>query len=79
MASIILVPTALVLTFGHHVKDLRQGHATPGCMLLLFYLGLGLSLWTGYQPDPALAQLSVERDAPMEGEESRFSTAASTL
>ena len=79
VASIILIPAALVFTFGHYVKDLRQSRAILGCMLLLFCLGLGLSLWAEYQPNPALAQLPVEQGAPMEGKESRFGTAASML
>ncbi|WP_319140265.1 potassium-transporting ATPase subunit KdpA [Pseudomonas aeruginosa] len=77
VASIILIPAALVFTFGHYVKDLRQSRAILGCMLLLFCLGLGLSLWAEYQPNPALAQLPIEQGAPMEGKESRFGTAAS--
>ncbi|MEM8266346.1 potassium-transporting ATPase subunit KdpA, partial [Morganella morganii] len=44
VASIILIPAALVFTFGHYVKDLRQSRAILGCMLLLFCLGLSLSL-----------------------------------
>ncbi|VFT11881.1 potassium-transporting ATPase subunit A [Pseudomonas aeruginosa] len=79
VASIILIPAALVFTFGHYVKDLRQSRAILGCMLLLFCLGLGLSLWAEYQPNPALAQLPIEQGAPMEGKESRFGTAASML
>ncbi|MBD4430069.1 potassium-transporting ATPase subunit KdpA, partial [Xanthomonas citri pv. citri] len=58
---------------------LRQSRAILGCMLLLFCLGLGLSLWAEYQPNPALAQLPIEQGAPMEGKESRFGTAASML
>lgn len=79
VASIILIPAALVFTFGHYVKDLRQSRAILGCMLVLFALGLGASLWAEYQPNPALSALPVEQSAPMEGKESRFGTTASVL
>lgn len=79
VVSIILIPAALVFTFGHYVKDLRQSRAILGCMLLLFALGLGASLWAEYQPNPALSALPVEQVAPLEGKESRFGTTASVL
>jgi len=79
VASIILIPAALVFTFGYYVKDLRQSRAILGCMLVLFTLGLGVSLWAEYQPNPALSALPVEQVAPLEGKESRFGTTASVL
>ncbi|MDG9856169.1 potassium-transporting ATPase subunit KdpA [Pseudomonas nitroreducens] len=79
VVSIILIPAALVFTFGHYVKDLRQSRAILGCMLVLFALGLGASLWAEYQPNPALSALPVEQVAPLEGKESRFGTTASVL
>ena len=46
LASIILIPVALLFTFGHYVKDLRQSRALLASMLILFVLGLGtLTLW----------------------------------
>ena len=79
VVSIILIPAALVFTFGHYVKDLRQSRAILGCMLVLFALGLGVTLWAEYQPNPALSALPVEQVAPLEGKESRFGTTASVL
>ena len=79
LASIILIPAALVFTFGHYVKDLRQSRAILGCMLLLFAVGLGVALWAEYQPNPALAHLPITQGAPLEGKESRFGTTASVL
>ena len=79
LASIILIPAALVFTFGHYVKDLRQSRAILGCMLLLFVVGLGVALWAEYQPSPALAHLPITQGAPLEGKESRFGTTASVL
>lgn len=79
VVSIILIPAALVFTFGYYVKDLRQSRAILGCMLVLFALGLGASLWAEYQTNPALGALPVEQVAPLEGKESRFGTTASVL
>ncbi|CDF83197.1 Potassium-transporting ATPase A chain [Pseudomonas knackmussii B13] len=79
VASIILIPAALVFTFGHYVKDLRQSRAILGCMLLMLVIGLGVALWAEYQPNPTLAHLPITQGAPLEGKESRFGTTASVL
>lgn len=79
VASIILIPVALVFTFGHYVKDLRQSRAILACMLALFLIGGSTALWSEYQPNPALENAQVQQSAPMEGKESRFGTTASVL
>ncbi|MNF61790.1 Potassium-transporting ATPase A chain [compost metagenome] len=79
MASIILIPAALVFTFGHYVKDLRQSRALLASMLVLFIIGLGVTLYSEYQPNPALAGLPIEQVGSMEGKESRFGITASAL
>ncbi|MCE0460197.1 potassium-transporting ATPase subunit KdpA [Pseudomonas uvaldensis] len=79
VASIILIPAALVFTFGHYVKDLRQSRAIIACMLVLFLIGGATSLWAEYQPNPALINEAVEQAAPLEGKESRFGTTATVL
>ncbi|MCU9950181.1 potassium-transporting ATPase subunit KdpA [Pseudomonas sp. PDM13] len=79
VASIILIPAALVFTFGHYVKDLRQSRALLATMLVLFVIGLGVTLYSEYQPNPALAALPIEQAGSLEGKESRFGIAASAL
>lgn len=79
VASIILIPAALVFTFGHYVKDLRQSRAIIACMLVLFLIGGATSLWAEYQPNPALINEAVEQAAPLEGKESRLGTTATVL
>jgi len=79
LASIILIPAALVFTFGHYVKDLRQSRAILSAMLILFVAGLGLTLWAEHQPNPALAGLPIEQGGSLEGKEARFGTTASAL
>ncbi len=79
VASIILIPVALVFTFGHYVKDLRQSRAILACMLALFLIGGSTALWSEYRPNPALESAQVQQSAPMEGKESRFGTTGSVL
>lgn len=79
VVSIILIPAALVFTFGHYVKDLRQSRALLASMLVLFAIGLGVTLYSEYQPNPALAGLPIEQSGSLEGKESRFGIAASAL
>ncbi|HHJ1296741.1 TPA: potassium-transporting ATPase subunit KdpA [Pseudomonas sp. H2] len=79
VASIILIPVALVFTFGHYVKDLRQSRAILACMLSLFLIGGATALWSEHQPNPALESPQVQQSAPMEGKESRFGTTGSML
>ena len=78
-ASIILIPAALLFTFGHYVKDLRQSRALLACMLILFSIGLGVTLYAEHQPNPALAALPIEQSGSLEGKEARFGTTASAL
>lgn len=78
-AAILLVPAALVFTFGHYVKDLRQSRAILASMLILFVVGFGVTLWAESQPNPALAELPIEQSGSLEGKEARFGTTASAL
>jgi K+-transporting ATPase ATPase A chain len=79
LAAIILIPVALVFSFGHYVKDLRQSRAILACMLILFVAGLAVTLWAEHQPNPALAALPIEQAGSLEGKESRFGVTASAL
>lgn len=79
LASIILIPVALLFSFGHYVKDLRQSRALLASMLILFVLGLGVTTYAELQPNPALAGLPIEQVGSLEGKESRFGIVASSL
>lgn len=79
LVSIILIPAALVFTFGHYVKDLRQSRAILASMLVLLITGLGITLWAEFQPNLALSALPIEQIGSLEGKEVRFGTAASAL
>ncbi|WP_219060308.1 potassium-transporting ATPase subunit KdpA [Pseudomonas sp. UMAB-08] len=79
LVSIILIPVALVFTFGNYVKDMRQSKAIIACMLTLFLIGGATAMWAEYQPNPTLNIVSVEQAAPMEGKETRFGTSGTVL
>ncbi|MCW8157796.1 potassium-transporting ATPase subunit KdpA [Stutzerimonas stutzeri] len=79
VASILLLPAALVFMFGHYVRDLRQSRAILACMLVLFSLGLGTTLLAEHQPNPAFVGIAVEQTGLLEGKESRLGIAASAL
>jgi len=79
VVSILLIPAALVFTFGHYVRDMRQSRTILACMLVLFTVGLATVLWAEHQPNPALAMLPIEQVGSLEGKESRFGSAASAL
>ncbi|WP_017477344.1 potassium-transporting ATPase subunit KdpA [Pseudomonas sp. PAMC 26793] len=79
LGAIILIPVALVFTFGHYVKDLRQSRAILGCMLALFIIGGATAMWAEYQLNPTLNNPAVEQAAPQEGKEARFGTTGTVL
>jgi len=84
--SILLIPAALVFTFGRMVGDPRQGRALVAAMAVLFVAALGVAAWAEAQGNPVLAALGVDQTASdlqpggnMEGKEVRFGISASTL
>jgi K+-transporting ATPase ATPase A chain len=84
MLAILLIPAALCFSFGHWVKDMRQGWALYAAMLVLFGLFLALAAWSEAQPNPGMNGLGVDQTASagnpggnMEGKEVRFGIAGS--
>jgi len=84
MLAILLLPAGLCFSFGHWVKDMRQGWALYAAMLVLFAIFLALAAWSEAQPSPGLAGLGVDQSATagspggnMEGKEVRFGIAGS--
>ncbi|MFF7708354.1 potassium-transporting ATPase subunit KdpA [Pseudomonas sp. NPDC007930] len=78
LAAILLIPAALVFSFGHYVKDLRQSRAILATMLVLLLAGGALALYSEQQPLPGLASV-VQQAAPLEGKETRFGATATSL
>jgi K+-transporting ATPase ATPase A chain len=86
MVAIFLIPAALCFTFGHMVGDIRQGWAVLGTMTLLFVIAAIAAFAAEQQANPLLTPLGVDQVASslqaggnMEGKETRFGIAASSL
>ena len=73
---LLLIPVALTYTFGRMMKDMRQGYAILAAMGVLWALILtGISILEATHPGTALNLAG----AAMEGKETRFGEAASSL
>ncbi|HET7085903.1 MAG TPA: potassium-transporting ATPase subunit KdpA [Rhizomicrobium sp.] len=79
MWAILVVSAALTYTFGHMVKDTRQGWAIFAVMAVLFLGGLGVTYWAEGQGNAAVAAAHVTQVGNMEGKEVRFGVANSAL
>ncbi len=86
MLAILLVPTALCISFGQMVADRRQGWALLAAMLLILIPLLGSCLRSEQAGNAAFSTLYVDQSAGplqaggnMEGKEIRFGIANSAL
>jgi K+-transporting ATPase ATPase A chain len=61
--ALLLIPAALVFSFGIMVGNRRQGRALLAAMLVLFALGLGVSFWAELTGNPFLAEAGVSAGA----------------
>jgi len=77
--SLLLIPAALPFTFGEMLGDRKQGTALFLAMLIMFSIGLGISLHYELAGNPALAQAGVAGGVNMEGKEQRFGPIMSTF
>ena len=78
MLAILLIPVALVFTFGRMTRNRRQGRALFWAMLILFLLGLGVALWSESAGNPVLSRLGLS-GANLQGKETRFGLLSSVL
>ena len=88
--SILLIPAGLCVTFGHMVKDRRQGWALLAAMTVIFVGALAVCTQAEMKGNPVLTRLGVNqvasretgREQPggnMEGKELRFGPGPSAL
>ncbi len=84
--ALTIIPAALTYTFGRMVGDTRQGWAVLTAMIILFLPLLGVATYNEQLGNPRIAALQVDQTASalqsggnMEGKETRFGIAASTL
>ena len=83
---IFVIPAGLTYTFGVMVGDLRQGWVVFSACATMFLAGVFVCYWAEQSGNPTLAKLGIESAATvtqpggnMEGKETRFGIAASTL
>jgi K+-transporting ATPase ATPase A chain len=79
---LLVVPSAMALTFGRMAGDLRQGWALWAAMAVLFLLALAVAQFAEHQGNPLLAARGVSQTVPggsMEGKEVRFGPMLSAL
>ncbi|HEX4270646.1 MAG TPA: potassium-transporting ATPase subunit KdpA [Rhizomicrobium sp.] len=80
MWALIVLPAALTYTFGHMVKDTRQGWAIFAVMAVLVLAGLGVLYAAEGAGNAAVAASHVAQPVGnMEGKEVRFGVAMSSL
>jgi K+-transporting ATPase ATPase A chain len=86
MLSILLIPAALVYTFGKMVGDTRQGWALLAAMSIIFVALLAVAVRAEQGGNPAFQALGVDQSQSavnpggnMEGKEARFGSANSAL
>jgi K+-transporting ATPase ATPase A chain len=86
LLAILLIPAALCYTFGRMVGDTRQGWAILAAMTVVFVVLLAVCYGSEQSGNPLLAKLGVDQAASetqaggnMEGKETRFGIANSTL
>jgi len=86
MILIFLIPAGLLYTFGVMVGDRRQGWALFGACSAMFLAGALTCYWAEQKGNPTLSGVGIESAASpaqtggnMEGKETRFGIAASTL
>jgi K+-transporting ATPase ATPase A chain len=78
LVAIFMLGGALTYTFGRYVKNQRQGWALFAAMTTLFLGGFIVAYWAEAAGNPAIHALGV-LGGNMEGKETRFGIAASTL
>ncbi len=86
MFLIFVIPAGLTYTFGVMVGDRRQGWTLFAACAAMFLMGVFVCYWAEQNGNPTLAKLGIENQATatqtggnMEGKETRFGIAASTL
>jgi potassium-transporting ATPase potassium-binding subunit len=72
--AIIIISAGLVFTYGHFMESKRQARTIFITMLILFAIGLGISLWAEYGYNHVL-----HVSGNMEGKETRFGVMNSVL
>ncbi|WP_285894830.1 potassium-transporting ATPase subunit KdpA [Clostridioides sp. ES-W-0016-02] len=80
MLSMMILPGACVVAFGHMIKNKKQGWVVFGAMSIIFLIGLVVCFRAESAGNPILSQLGLNQSmGSMEGKEVRFGIAQSAL
>ena len=77
--GIMLIPVALVFTFGYMVKNIKQGWSVFFIMFTLLAIGLITAVWAESQGIPVLQKIGISSGMNMEGKEMRFGGVQSAI
>ncbi|HBG0293019.1 potassium-transporting ATPase subunit KdpA [Clostridioides difficile] len=80
LLSMMILPGACVVAFGHMIKNKKQGWVVFGAMSIIFLIGLMVCFKAESSGNPILSQLGLSQSmGSMEGKEVRFGIAQSAL
>jgi K+-transporting ATPase ATPase A chain len=79
MLALLIIPAALIFTFGRMAGDHRQGRSILAAALILFTLSLGVCYASETFGNPQVKALGISKPTAMEGKEVRFGITDSAL
>jgi K+-transporting ATPase ATPase A chain len=79
LLGLMLIPVSLPFAFGALLNKRRQGWAIFAAMMVLFLLGLSITLWAELHGNPILEKMGVLHGVNMEGKEVRLGGIHSVL
>ncbi|HTO09378.1 MAG TPA: potassium-transporting ATPase subunit KdpA [Myxococcota bacterium] len=78
--AILMLPAAQTYTYGLMARSTKQGWALFAAMSIMFFMGIGVCYWAEARPNPIVASVGATQPiGNMEGKETRFGVASSTL
>jgi K+-transporting ATPase ATPase A chain len=78
--SMMVLPGAVVIAYGHMVKNKKQGYSIFAAMLIIFIIALAVCYGAEKAGNPAITRLGISNaQGSMEGKEVRFGVTQSSL
>ena len=77
--GLMIIPASLPFTLGAMLNKRRQGWAIYASMMILFLIGLIVTLWAEFHGSPILEKIGILNGVNMEGKEVRFGVIHSIL
>ncbi len=79
MLFLLVIPVGLTFTFGHMVKDIKQGRVLFAAALILLVIMLGVTYSSEIAGNPLISKIGITGASAMEGKEVRFGVVNSAL